>query len=268
MSDDVRRLSDELARDPSSLAFLQLGEALRRQGQLDLAARVAVRGLERHPHRADAHDLLARVVADQGDWQRAFDEWDAALRIQPQHVGALKGLGFVRYHEARYEDAERYLADAVQYSDGADPAVKAALAHVRAALGKAPSGAPPVEADDARLVFLGVLGDGDQTALLLDSSGLVLAGAYVDAAGRDAGQEVGAQLSGISDEASRAMRHLGLGDWTSLVFETEAANVALAPCGADALLVVAADRRVPLGFVRRLLDRALLRGRVWLTERA
>jgi tetratricopeptide (TPR) repeat protein len=266
VSDDVRRWSDELARDPSSLAFLSLGETLRRQGQLDIAAKVAVRGLERHPHRADAHDLLARVVADQGDWQRAFDEWDAALRIQPRHVGALKGLGFVRYHEGRYEEAERYLADAVAYSEGGDPAVAAALAHVRGALGQAPRGAA-VETPDARLVFLGVLGDGDQTALLLDASGMVLAGAYVDAAGRDAGQEVGAQLSGISDEASRAMRHLGLGDWTSLVFETEAANVALAPCH-DALLVVAADRKVPLGFVRRLLDRALVRGRVWLAEGA
>jgi hypothetical protein len=36
-SDDVRRLSDELARDPASLVFLPLGEALRRQGQLDYA---------------------------------------------------------------------------------------------------------------------------------------------------------------------------------------------------------------------------------------
>ena len=120
----------------------------------------------------------------------------------------------------------------------------------------------------ARLAFVGVLGDGDQTALLLDSSGLVLAGAYVDADGIDVGQDVGAQLSGVSDEATRAMRHLGLGAWTSLVFETEAANVALAPVGADALLVVAADRRVPLGFVRRLLDRALGRAQQWLLEGA
>ena len=32
MSDEIRRLSDELARDPSSLVFVPLGEALRRQG--------------------------------------------------------------------------------------------------------------------------------------------------------------------------------------------------------------------------------------------
>ena len=49
MADDVRRWSEELARDPSSLVFLQLGEALRKQGQLDLALRIALRGLERHP---------------------------------------------------------------------------------------------------------------------------------------------------------------------------------------------------------------------------
>ena len=63
MADDVRRLSDELARDPSSMAFLPLGEALRRSGQLDLAAKVAVRGLGRHPHLADAHDLLLNLYS-------------------------------------------------------------------------------------------------------------------------------------------------------------------------------------------------------------
>jgi predicted regulator of Ras-like GTPase activity (Roadblock/LC7/MglB family) len=91
----------------------------------------------------------------------------------------------------------------------------------------------------------------------------VLAGADADADGRDASREVGAQLSGVSDEAARAMRHLDLGAWTSLVFETDAASVALAPVG-DTLLVVAADRRVPLGFVRRLLCLADARARQWL----
>ena len=62
MADDVRRLSDELARDPASRVFVPLGEALRRQGQLDLALKVTLRGLERHPHFADGHDLLARIA--------------------------------------------------------------------------------------------------------------------------------------------------------------------------------------------------------------
>ena len=67
MADEIRRLSDDLARDPSSLVFMPLADALRRAGQLDVALRVALRGLDRHPYVADAHDVLARIHADRGD---------------------------------------------------------------------------------------------------------------------------------------------------------------------------------------------------------
>src|ERR671926_1349353 len=99
MADDVRRWSDELARAPASLAFLPLGETLRRQGQLDLAHKIATRGLERHSHNAEAHDLLARIAVDRGELQRAFDEWDMVLRLAPTHTGAKKGMGFVCYKQ-------------------------------------------------------------------------------------------------------------------------------------------------------------------------
>src|SRR5690242_21765817 len=79
MTDDVRRLSDELARDPTSLVFLKLGETLRQRGQLDVARKVALRGLERHAQNADAHDLLARICVDAGELQRAFDDWEIVL---------------------------------------------------------------------------------------------------------------------------------------------------------------------------------------------
>src|SRR5437763_964019 len=92
MVDHVRRLSDELVRDPGSRVFVPLGEALRRRGQLDLALKVTLRGLERHPHFADAHDLLARIAVDRGDLERAFDEWDMVLRLVPGHLGALTGM--------------------------------------------------------------------------------------------------------------------------------------------------------------------------------
>ena len=72
MADEIRRLSDDLARDPSSLVFLPLADALRRAGQLDVALRVALRGLDRHPYVADAHDVLARIHADRGDLEQAI----------------------------------------------------------------------------------------------------------------------------------------------------------------------------------------------------
>ena len=286
MSDEIRRWSDELAREPSSPVFLQLGEALRRQGQLEMAQKVAVRGLERRPHDPDAHDLLARIHVDRGALQSAFDEWNMVLRLLPGHAGALKGMGFVCFRQGKLEQAAGYLADAASFDPG-DASIASALELVQrklrgetaaaayashAAHAPAPpaeTAPPPVEdlpmsrAGDSRLLFADIIGDGRQAALLLDAAGLVLAGAYLRADGRDVGQEVGAELSGVSDEALRAMRHLGLGAWSSIVFETQAATVALAPAPGDGLLVVAADRSTPLGFVRRLLDRAADRAREW-----
>src|SRR4051812_37331331 len=133
MADEIRRLSDDLARDPSSLVFLPLADALRRTGQLDVAMRVALRGLDRHPYLADAHDVLARIHADRGDVERAADEWEMALRLDPSHAQASLGLGFVDFRRGDFESAERRLSAAA--ADGENPAVAAALAHVRVALG-------------------------------------------------------------------------------------------------------------------------------------
>ena len=132
MADEVRRLSDELARDPGSHVFVPLGEALRRRAQLDLALKVTLRGLERHPHFADAHDLLARISVDRHDLERAFDEWDVVLRLVPGHLGALKGMGFVCFQQGRLAQAEEYLSAAAAQGDG-DEQVAPALAHVREA---------------------------------------------------------------------------------------------------------------------------------------
>src|SRR5579884_2903495 len=133
MADDIRRWSDELARDPSSLVFLQLGEALRRQGQLDVALKIALRGLERHPHDVGAHDLVARIAVDCRDFVRAVEEWEIVLRLQPDHLGAMKGLGYISFRQGRLDDAERFLARAAD--GGAGTAVTNALETVRRSSG-------------------------------------------------------------------------------------------------------------------------------------
>ena len=82
--DDIAQLSEALARDPASLVFVELAETLRKRGDVEVATKVALRGLERHPHLAAAHDVLARLYSDAGDLERAFDEWDIALRLDPR----------------------------------------------------------------------------------------------------------------------------------------------------------------------------------------
>ncbi|HEX5438735.1 MAG TPA: tetratricopeptide repeat protein [Gemmatimonadaceae bacterium] len=302
MSDEIQRLSAELAHDPASLVFVQLGEMLRQRGQLDTARKVTTRGLERHPHHADAHDLLARISVDAGELERAFDEWDTVLSLAGDHVGAHKGLGYVLFKQGKLPDAERHLAAAATHHPD-DASIATALRVVRQMLGapanatdeqmpptvpaaepgRPPESEPPSEppsepdlpaterhgtGDDARLLFVELLGDGAQTAILLDGDGLVTAGAYMTEDGQDVAQEIGAELSGVRDEAQRAIAHLDLGDWRSVTFETEVATVSMAPVSRDALLLLAAARSIPLGFVRRTLTRCTRHAATWLEEEA
>ena len=89
--------------------------------------------------------------------------------------------------------------------------------------------------------------------------------------GRDRARAIGAALAGMSGEATRATRHLGLGAWRAIVFETEAAVVSIAPAdaksGGDALFMLTAPPTAPLGLLRRLLERCVARASWWLGPR-
>jgi tetratricopeptide (TPR) repeat protein len=270
MADEVHQWSDELARDPSSLVFLPLAEALRRQGQPAIAQKVALRGLQRHPHNAEAHDLLARILADLGDLQGAFDEWDMVLRLSPTHAGALKGMAFVRFQQGYPEEAEQLLVQAQSHDD--DETIASAIATVRKSGALGP-GMVLIDPFSQPRHLYGDLLSPEQAAMCLDKDGLVLAGAYYAGDGQDVAQEIGAALSGVSDEAVRATRHLDIGAWRSIVFETEAAVVALMPAPASAtseggLVVVAAVPDTPLGLLRRVAERCTTRTAAWLGKGA
>jgi predicted regulator of Ras-like GTPase activity (Roadblock/LC7/MglB family) len=114
--------------------------------------------------------------------------------------------------------------------------------------------------------FAEVIGDGDQTVLLLEKNGQVAAGVYLDSLGRDVSEEIGRALGPIGAEASKAMRHLPLGSWRALSVECEDANLGLSSTGEGQVVLVAAAPSVPIGFVRRLLDRAAERALAWREE--
>ena len=125
---------------------------------------------------------------------------------------------------------------------------------------------PSPDPSRTKQLFDSALDASDQHALLVDGDGLVLAGAYTDGNGRDVGEVIAAELAGVSSEAERAMRHLGLGAWTSLLVEADEAIVAMTPAPNGSLLVVTASRKTPVGLVRLLLDRVLARARDWLVR--
>ncbi len=281
MADDVRALSAQLAQDPQSLVFLGLGEALRRKGQLEAALRVAMNGLERHPHLADAHDLLARILTDKHDYERAFDEWDMAVRIAPHHTGALKGLAFLYFKVGDVAQAEAHLEQARKVEPD-DPSIDQAIAMMRKGVGppspvpgaaasiaapSPPSAAPspvPSGLDEAR-VFAGLEG-ANEGLLLIDSAGRVLGGALRDKAGSDVTDSVAAYLAGVSQEAARTAKLLGLGAWNGLSAEGQHGNVHLAHPTAEALLLVVRERGMPLGRLAILAQRASTMARRWLEQ--
>ena len=279
MADEIKKLSSQLAQDPDSLVFLRLAELLRHKGQLDAAHRVAVTGLERHPHLADAHDLYARILADKHDYERAFDEWDMALRIAPTHVGALKGLAFLYFKVGDVEQAAAHL-EAAQQAAPDDASIAQALALARG--GDVPQdtpGTPPATApvdeplpppspaaaqplDEAR-VFAGLEG-AEEGLLLLDASGRVLGGALKNVQGRDVTDAVAAYLAGVSQEAARTTKLLALGRWTGVAAEGRTGHVHLTAPTGDALLLVVRDRAVPMGRLAIIAQRAAGAARRWL----
>lgn len=290
MSDDVKALSAELAGDPQSLVFLRLGELLRQKRQFDAASRIAIHGLERHPHLADAHDLLARILADAHDYERAFDEWDMTLRIAPQHTGALKGLAFLYFKIGDLAQAEAHL-EAARVADPDDPTIEQAFAVIRgeagatlaaprppasrpapppatAAVSESPEAAPEQLAEamvplpDER-IFAGLEG-AQEGLLLLDSAGLVLGGALRTPDGIDVTDSVAAYLAGVSMEAGRAARLLDLGPWRGLSAEGQGGHVYLAQPTSESLLLLMRDRSLPLGRLGLLAQRAAQVARQWL----
>jgi len=258
VSSDIRSLSAELARDPDSLVFLELGEALRRRGQLYAAAKAAVAGLERHPRLANSHDLYARVLVDMGHLQQAYEEWQSTVELDTRHLGAHKGLGFLCYRWGDLDGALEHLESALA-ADPMDPSVVQALRMVRDAaadLTDAGESAP-------QSMFEGLEG-ARHGLLLFDTRGRVLGGGMSTELGEDVSGDVAAYVAGGSHEADRSSRILELGDWEWMIVEGPGGSMHVSRSGGDTLLLVARDGSVPSGRLAILADRASTVARDWL----
>lgn len=122
----VRQWSEEVAADPASLSFLPLARAYRGQGRYDAALKLCIRGLEKHPDNVEAHYLLGLLYREGGDTLKAFDEWDIALALDPEHGGSRREIGLVAYVRGEHATAVRHLEKALE-TDAFDAEVRSAL---------------------------------------------------------------------------------------------------------------------------------------------
>lgn len=241
------------AASPASqgLAFLELGERLRQRGQFAAAASVALAGLGHYPSVADAHDLLARIRVDQGDDAAAIAAWRAALECDSADVGARKGLAFVAFRARDFVTAERQLELAAIQAPH-DPSVMAALDRVR-------SVQPGAIAEDVPR-----LTDPTSGLLLYDLQGMRLAGGLSESGGDAVADAVAAEGAGLTREAERVTRLLGLGRPRHLVLETAGARIAMVPVEHDAALLLHRSAGIPIGRLLALAGRAGHAAADWL----
>jgi tetratricopeptide (TPR) repeat protein len=281
VSDDIRALTTRLAEEPTSLAFLELAEALRRRGQLEAASKVARGGLGRYPGLADAHDLMARILSDQGDLAGAFDAWADALRLDPMRTGALKGIAFLYFRAGDAVAAIDHLQRAAE-ADPDDESIAQALARVRResramahrttpapAPVPAPAAEPVVVAQPAPVTVVEPASpfaelDGGHSLVLVDANGLRLAGSLPAPDGGETGDRVAAQLAGVSREATRATRLLGLGTWQTITVESPDAHFVLVRPTGETVLLAAREPSLPMARIALVAERAARAAKIWL----
>jgi tetratricopeptide (TPR) repeat protein len=88
----IEELRERLAREPGSRLFAQLGEELRKAGELDEAVAVLRRGLEKQPNYPSARLTLGRALLEKGDAVGASHELRQVLRGAPDNILAARML--------------------------------------------------------------------------------------------------------------------------------------------------------------------------------
>ena len=107
----------------------QAGEAFR-QGDLDRAAALAQRALERDPAALQGHMILGVIAAQRSQWQVCERHFQAVARLDPSNPYGYFYLGQAKLYQRQWEPAIQYFTGALerQYPDTGRLLVELALA--------------------------------------------------------------------------------------------------------------------------------------------
>ena len=127
------------------------------------------------------------------------------------------------------------------------------------------SGPEPPRRDPAK-IFEPMAGEAAfRGGLILDAQGMVVAG-RLEGDEPALGEALGAALGPTVEEAVRAATELELGSWRGLQLETERIALSIAPLDAELIVVVAADREAPVGWLRRAALQVMALARAYIEE--
>jgi hypothetical protein len=118
----------------------------------------------------------------------------------------------------------------------------------------------------AQLAFAEIIGEGDQTVLLLDrSAGRVTAGVLQSKFRPGCERDIGGRPRSDWGRGQQGNAHSPLGSWRAISCECTEANLAIGPVGGDAVVLVAASPAVPMGF-RQTIARSCSRARAGMAR--
>ena len=100
--DDLRR---RVHKDPASIAFAQLAEELRRNGDYTESVEVCRTGLAIHPGYLSARVTLGRALLELNQLDEAQAELELVLKSAPENLAALRALAETRQRQGSDSDA-------------------------------------------------------------------------------------------------------------------------------------------------------------------
>ncbi|MCC7125092.1 MAG: tetratricopeptide repeat protein [Acidobacteria bacterium] len=144
MASDTPRILELRRRvlsDPSSIAFAQLGEELRRAGVHEEAIEVCRAGLARHPAYLSARVTLGRALLELDRLDEAREELTVVVDSASDNLAAIRGLAEIHQRRGEIGEALGYYRRALELARH-DPDLEETVVRMEKAL------APPAPAEE------------------------------------------------------------------------------------------------------------------------
>jgi len=127
--DELKVLEERIKANPKSRSFLQLAEAYIENGRRAEAIELLRNGEEFYPYYLAARITYGRLLREEGDLDKAIDQFEFVNRTIPDNLIALKNLAHLYLEKSRLSDA-RTSANSVLALSPNDPEMVDLLAKI------------------------------------------------------------------------------------------------------------------------------------------
>ena len=144
--DELKVLEDRIKANPKSRSFLQLAEAYIEAGRRKEALELLKNGEEYYPYYLAARIAYGKLLREEGETDRAIEQFEFVNRTIPDNLLALKNLAELYLDKDRIAESKS-MAEAAMALSPSDPEMTEVLARIeklsQGATASAPSPAPP-----------------------------------------------------------------------------------------------------------------------------